>query len=266
MYKLLLVTDREEVLNAFNQIQNWEMLGFKPPHIRHDFEGAKDSLAKHHADGIAIALDPAEERLVLNYLQERFPLVSIFEAGKSPEEVLRYLTELKSLLNRVRADFSNDSYEEIDMLQVCRHDFLGKVMNRQIPSRDALYRNMRLLRSRLDPERPCLLMELEQVAIKENRLEGRWTAGKDRLELTLRNSFGPDLAGMHIVPSLLPDGRIQVLACPFKGATEDRTPEEMRAILNERANESIEHLKEYKGLELRLTDIQILPALTALCE
>ena len=185
---------------------------------------------------------------------------------KTPEEVLRYLTELKTLLNRVRADFSNDSYEEIDMLHVCRHDFLGKVMNRKIPSRDALYRNLRLLRSRLDPERPCLLMELEQVAIKENRLEGRWTAGKDRLELTLRNSFGPDLAGMHIVPSLLPDGRIQVLACPFKGAPEDLTPEEMRSILNKRADESIEHLREYKGLELRLTDIQILPALTALCE
>lgn len=266
MYKLLLVTDREEVLNAFGQIQNWEMLGFKPPHIRHDFEGAKDSLAKHHADGIAIALDAAEEQLVLDYLQEKFPLVSIFTAGKTPEEVLRYLTELKTLLNRVRADFSNDSYEEIDMLQVCRHDFLGKVMNRMIPSKDALYRNLRLLRSRLDPERPCLLMELEQVAIRENRLEGRWTSGKDRLELTLRDSFGPDLAGMHIVPSLRPDGTIQVLACPFKGAADDKTPEEMRAILNKRACESIEHLKEYKGLELQLTDIQILPALTALCE
>lgn len=265
MYKLLLVTDREEVLNAFSQIQNWEMIGFKPPHIRYDFEGAKDSLAKHHADGIAIALDAAEEQRVLDYLQERYPLVSIFEAGRTPQEVLRYLTELKSLLNRVRADFSNDSYEEIDMLQVCRHDFLGKVMNRMIPSRDALYRNMRLLRSRLDPERPCLLMELEQVAIKENRLEGRWTGGKDRLELTLRDSFGPDLAGMHIVPSVQPDGVIKVLACPFKGTTEDKTPEEMRDILCERARESMEHLKNYKGLELRLVDIQILPALTALC-
>ena len=66
------------------------------------------------------------------------------------------------------------------------------------------------------------------------------------------------------------DGKIDyVFICgdiAFKGAKEDQTPEEMRKILNERANESIEHLKEYKGLELRLVDIQILPALTALCE
>ena len=98
MYKLLLVTDQEDVLEAFSQIQNWELLGFKPPHIRHDFEGAKDSLAKHHADGIAIALDPKEEQKVLNYLQEWYPLVSIFEAGKTPQEVVQYLKELKQLL------------------------------------------------------------------------------------------------------------------------------------------------------------------------
>ena len=266
MYKLLLVSDQEDVLEAFSQIQNWELLGFKPPHIRHDFEGAKDSLGKHHADGIAIALDPKEEQKVLNYLQEYYPLVSIFEAGKTPQEVVQYLKELKQLLNRLHADFSNDSFDEIDMLQVCRHDFLGKVMSRKVLSKEALYRNMRLLRSRLDPERPCLIMELEQLAIRENRLEGRWTSSKDRLELTLRNSFGPDLEGMHIVPSVLPDGRILVLACPFKGADETMTPEKMKEILNTRATESIEHLSRYKGLELRLIDIQILPALSALCE
>jgi len=266
MYKLLLVTDQNDVLDAFSQIQNWELLGFKPPHIRHDFEGAKDSLAKHHADGIAIALDPVEEQKVLNYLQEHYPLVSIFEAGKTPREVLNYLTELKQLLNRLRADFSNDTYGEIDMLQVCRHDFLGKVMNRKVLTKDALYRNMRLLRSRLDPDRPCLLMELEQPAIRENRLEGRWTSSKDRLELTLRESFGPDLGDMHIVPSVLPNGRVQILACPFKGTGEGMTPDRMKDILKKRAAESIAHLKDYKGLELRLVDIQILPALTALCE
>ena len=80
MYKLLLVSDREDVLNAFDQIQNWERQGFKPPHIRHDFEGTKDSLAKHHADGISIAVAPEEEKKILAYLQEFFPNVPIFQA------------------------------------------------------------------------------------------------------------------------------------------------------------------------------------------
>ena len=69
MYKLLLISDQEDVLRAFEEVGNWERTGFKQPHIRHDFEGAKDSLAKHHADGIAIAVDPEEEERILAYLQ-----------------------------------------------------------------------------------------------------------------------------------------------------------------------------------------------------
>ena len=64
MYKLLLVSDQDEVLDAFAQINNWELLGFKQPHIRHDFEGTKDSLAKHHADGICIAVSKEQEELL----------------------------------------------------------------------------------------------------------------------------------------------------------------------------------------------------------
>ena len=59
MYKLLLVSDQEEVLNAFGQIQNWERQGFKPPHIRYDYDGMLDSLSKHHADGITFVRIPA---------------------------------------------------------------------------------------------------------------------------------------------------------------------------------------------------------------
>ena len=118
MYKLLLVSDQEEVLNAFDQIQNWELSGFKPPHIRHDYDGMLDSLSKHHADGISIAVtSPEEKEKMLMYLQEYYPKVSIFEAGRTPDEVLRYLNELKILLNRIHADFSNErTYENADML------------------------------------------------------------------------------------------------------------------------------------------------------
>ncbi len=266
MYKLLLISDQAEILDAFAQIDSWELLGFKPPHIRHDFEGAKESLQKHHADGIAIALSPAEEEKVLQYLQEKYPLVSIFQAGRTPSEIIRYLTELKMLLNRVRADFSNDSYTEIDMLQLCRHEFLGKLMAGKILTRETLYRNMQLLRSRLDPDCPCVLMELEQVAIRYDRLEGRWPSSKDRLEFTLRNSLGPDFRGLHIVPTVLPDGKILVLACPLKGQNPHMTTDDMIAVFTGHVADNIEHLKEYKGVDLHMVGIRVLPALTALCE
>ena len=265
MYKLLLVSDQEDVLKAFAQINNWEMLGFKPPHIRHDFEGTVDSLAKHHADGICIAVEPDQEELILAYLQQKFPNVAIFEAGHTEDEVRRYLSELKILLNRINADFYNERATNArDVLQLCRHEFFRKVINGQVKNSTDLHRNMRLLRSRMDADRPCLLIEIEQSA-PNDRLEGRWHYGKERLEVALRTSFAGDLNGIHILPTIHSDGRILILACPLHGVDTDMTVDTMTAMLTNYTADSIEHMKEFFGLELHITGIRVFPALTALC-
>lgn len=264
MYKLLLVSDQEEVLNAFSQVKNWELLGFKPPHIRHDFEGTVDSLAKHHADGISIAVSSEQEEQILAYLQQYFPNVSIFEAGRNEEEVLRYLSELKILLNRIHADFYNERSNTRDVLQMCRHEFFRKVINGKIKSPDDLHRNMRLLRSRMDADRPCLLIEIEQSA-PYDKLEGRWHYGKERLEVALRTSFAGDLNGIHILPTIHSDGRILILACPLHGVDTDMTVDTMTAMLTSYTADSIQHMKEFFGLDLHIAGIRVFPALTSLC-
>ena len=266
MYKLLLISDQKDVLDAFDQVGNWERTGFKPPHIRHDLEGTKDSLAKHHADGIAIAVSPEEEEKILAYLQEYFPTISIFQAGLSRQEVLRYLNELNILLNRLHADFSNDRFSQTDMLQECRHEFFRKVMTGRVKSRTELFRNMRLLRSRMDADRPCLLIELCQKDASDGQLEGHWHYGEDRLELTLRKSMGGDLEGMHILPTVHPDGRILVLACPIHGMAIPDTEESMTSVITSHVEHGIEHLKEFFGLELTLKEVRILPSLNVLCD
>ena len=265
MYKLLLVSDQEDVLNAFAQVKDWEIHGFKAPHIRHDFEGTVDSLGKHHADGICIALsDPEEEEKVLAYLQEHFPDVSIFEAGKTEEEILRYLSELKILLNRLHADFYNERFNTRDVLQICRHEFFRKLLNGKVRNSDDLHRNMRLLRSRMDADKPCLLIEIEQSA-PYDQLEGRWHYGSDRLEMALRNSFAGDKNGIHILPTIHTDGRILVLACPLHGVDTPLTVNAMTAMLTAYAAESIEHMKEYFGVDMHIVDIRVLQALNSLC-
>ncbi len=266
MYKLLLVSDRENVLHAFEQIQNWERQGFKPPHIRHDYEGMLDSLSKHHADGICIAVSPEEEKKIFAYLQEHYPNVPLFQPGTNPEEVLRYLNELNILLNRLHADFSNDRFREIDMLQECRHEFFRKLMTGRIERKADLVRNMRLLRSRMDPERPCLIVELNQPeASDSDRLEGRWHYGPDRLELALRNSFGGDVEGIHVLPTVHTDGRILVLCCALSGVETTMAGNRMTNVLTAHISDGIAHLKEFFGLELHISGIQELPSLYVLC-
>ena len=264
MYKLLLVSDRQEVLDAFESIRNWEMLGFKAPHIRHDFEGAKESLSKHHADGIAIAVAPDEEEKLIRYLDEAFPMVSIFSAADNANEVMRYLNELGILLNRTHADFSNDSIGEAEMLQYCRHEFFRKLMDGKVTGKDEMKRNLRLLRSRMDPDKPCILVKLVQPE-GTDLLSGRWHYGPERLEVALRNFFGREFEGWRILPAVLSGDRIMMLCCPLVNSEEAVAGDSMTSMVTAHTEDSIAHVKEYLGLDLKISGIQVLPELAALC-
>lgn len=264
MYKLLLVSNRQDVLDAFDQVKNWEMLGFKAPHIRHDFEGARESLQKHHADGIALAVQPEEEEQILRYLDEKYPMVSIFTAATKPDEVKRYLSELGILLNRTHADFSNDSIGEAEMLQYCRHEFFRKLLDGKVVSEAEMLRNLRLLRSRMDPTKPCIVVDLAQPE-GTDQLSGRWHYGNERLEVALRNFFGKELEGWRILPMVLPGDRIQMLCCPLTDSEGAAAGDSMTAMVTTHTAESIAHVKEYLGLELSISGIRVLPCLAALC-
>ncbi|MDO5435514.1 MAG: hypothetical protein Q4G19_04015 [Clostridia bacterium] len=266
MYKLLLVSDRSEVNEAFSKIRSWEMLGYKPPHIRDSFEGAKESLDKHHADGICIALSSGEEEnALLGYLRERFPLLPIFEAGTTEDEVRRYVSELSILLNRTHMDFSNDRFTEEELLQFCRHEFFRKVMNGQVTDKKLLLRQLRLMRSRLDPTRPCVIVQLAEPA-DNDRIEGKWSYGPDALERMLRQLCGTELNGLRIVPTVLQDGRIFLLNCPMTGYEEQSTGDSMTAMVTAHTAESIAHVREYTGLDLHISGINVAPDLTAICD
>ena len=266
MYKLLLVSDREEVLKAFEQVQNWELHGFRQPHIRHDYEGMLDSLSKHHSDGISIALSsPEEEDKAIAYLQEFYPAVSLFEAGSTPEEVLLYLKELKSLLNRVRADVSNNYVGEAERLQYCRHEFIRKVLTGEVKDEAVLRRKMKLLRSKMEIASPCLLFELDQTAIRDNRLVGRWLYDQFSLEMLLRSSLGGNFNGLHILPVVESDGRIFILACPLRGSQQGTSAIEHQQEVQDYLTESIEHLRQYKGIDLHINGMKTYPGLISFC-
>ncbi len=266
MYKLLLVSDREDVLNAFESVGNWEWLGFRKPHIRHDFEGAKDSLAKHHADGIAIALDTDEREKLIVYLRSAFPYLPIFHAGTTRDEVIFYLQELKTVLNRLRADFSSDSFSEGEVMLECRHDLLRHLVSGELTDEDRMFRHMLLLRSRMSPNRPCILMELKQKNNGQERLEDRWHDSYPLLERTLYKSFARDVNGYHILPLVTERGQVFVLAGPLHGEEKAAEMESITPVIQDCTRDGIEHVKKYEGLDLTVDSCEVLPSLRSLCK
>lgn len=261
MYKLLLVSDKEEVLSAFEQIQNWEYNGFRKPHVRRDLEGARQSLQIHHADAIVMKLSPEKERELMIWLREANPLLPVCEAGETVEKALAYLGELNRLLNRIRADFSSNSGSQQDAMIRCRRHFFRKLVGEHAMTCQELRRGMRMRRSRMNPDLPCVLMTLEHGEIEDSVLQDE----DHQLEKSLFRSFGGDVEGFHVLPLVTRDGRIFVLAGALYGRDNDHTAEEVTAVLKRCVSDGIRHAEEYQGLHLRVTGIDVLPSLYALC-
>ncbi len=264
MYKLLLVSDREDVLNAFSEVGNWERLGFKAPHIRHDFDGAKESLSKHHADGIAIALDDSEKEKLIWYLRKEYPYLPVFKAGVNREEVVRYLQELKTVLNRLRADFASTSSSEKEVMLECRHDLLRHLVSGELTDEEKLGRSMRLLRSRMDADRPCILIEMSQTGTRD--LTVHWSDGYQLLERTLYKSFARDINGYHILPLVTEKGRIFVLAGSLHGEESQGDMDSITPVIMACTEDGIQHVRQYEGMDLQIISCQVFPSLRSLCE
>ncbi|MBQ3705624.1 MAG: hypothetical protein II888_04145 [Clostridia bacterium] len=260
MYKLLLVSDRQDVLNAFAAIEDWEFLGFKQPHVRYDLEGAKEGLKKHHVDGIAYALSDEAEQELIEFLREEYPVLPIVEAGRTPEEVKTYMSGFLRLLNNLRADFASSGHDEQEMLIRARHHFFRSIMGGRVMSCRQMTREIRLLRSRIDPNLPCIRFRL-------NRIEGpddpelNWDE-EHLLERELYQSISGDVAGMHILPLIPVNGSIWVLAGAIRGEKQaEDAPAQVRAAVKE----GIQHAERYRGIRLNLVEEKDLPCLYALC-
>lgn len=261
MYKLLLVSDQPDVLNAFSQITSWEELGFKKPRIVSSARTAIDALETHHADGTCIALPADDERTLMAYLTENRPILPIMDGVRSVEALVPALAELSRLLNKTHADFSNDDATEADMMQLCRHEFFRNLLGGQIATEKYIRTHMKLLRSRMDPDKPCVILDLAAPE-GDDFISRRWHYGNERLETALRNFFGAELDGMRILVSVLPSNQIKLLCCPMIGA-EVKT-DSITAEVTTHAENNIRDVGEYLGVELSIENIHVLPKLTAL--
>lgn len=265
MYKLLLVTDQPQVTEAFMGDMSWESLGFRVPRMTDSARAALESLQNHHADGIAVALPAAEEEKLMAALGQLWPMLPIMRASSRRDEVCKDVQELGSLLNRLNADDTDQPYSQEESMRQVRHAFFRELLDGRLHDRDAVRRRLRLMRSRMNPDKPCVLIQFA-LPEDEDYLEGRWHYGPERLEVAMRNLFGAELRGMRLLVSVLPGNRIYLLACPMLGCETQDVEESMTGIVSDHAVSAIEHVREYLGIDMTIASVDVLPTVAALAD
>ena len=262
MYKLLLVTKDQAVRDAFAAVA-WENMGFKAPRMAADMDEALESLRAFHSDAIAIALPKQEDDALYQVLMEQHPDVPVIEAPDKRGEVEIRTLELRKLLARLNADISDDNYTLTEQMMYCRHEYFRALMDRRIPSGKDVVRMLRLVRSKMDPHRPCVVAEMK-MPDGSDFLKGRWHYGTQRLEMALRNIFGVEVAGLRILSCVLPGDRILLLGCPMLYHEVEAEENSMTGVVSRHVQECIDHVDEYLGIDLTISALHVLPALTAM--
>lgn len=263
MYKLLLISDQPEIRAAYEAVDSWETLGFRAPRIARNTEEAADILQRHHVDAFAVNVAQEERAALSELLSGRYDQTPALLAVPSLEETKQHMEELCRVLNRIYGDYSNDAYDYREKMQLCRHSYFRSVLNGEVHNEAKMRRRLGILRSRMDADRPCVLIELAHPD-DDGYLALHWRYGADRLEVALRNFFGAELNGMRILVSVLPNERLFLMACPMLGEQNVPAEAEMLEQVQALVAKNIIDVQEYLNIDLRVASVRVLPNLCAL--
>lgn len=255
MYRLLIVSANQNTRDMIAGMEGWEAMGFRKPRICESTEAALDCLSRHHADAFALDQTPDFDALAA-YLDQNHPNEPIFELAASPQEQRVILQELSGLLNRLKADDSDDAYDDAYRLQQQRERWLKKVVGGMVGSEAEMRRQLRLYRCKAKLHVPCVLARLA-LPEEDSFITDRWHYGSDRLETALRNFFGYEHDHMLMHVAVISQEEVRVLCYPqdAEGVSENTAFDYVQ--------ETLEQIDHYLGLRMKVLEMRRVPGLLA---
>lgn len=259
MYRLLIVTKEPQVEEMFASMEGWEAMGYKPPRLRNTVNGAQECMQERHIDAIAVDKDPEFAPLEA-YLDERYPLMPIFEIADNAEEQWGILREVYQVLNQLHADDSDDEYDEEYRLKLIQERWMKKLLSGMAPTRMHILSHHRMLRCTDRMEGPFLCARLS-IAPGDHFITERWHYGSERLEVALRNFFGGEHDHMKLHVAVISPQEVRVMVSTRPGKREKAELTAQGAL--EYIEETTQQIEHYLGLSMTLIDIKTLASLTA---
>lgn len=251
MYKLLLVTDREDIQSLFDGQINWPLLNCRPPYLAADANSAIELLNTKAIDAVGYRLEKSDAFPLTKFLRYGRPSLPIFEVSDQRQRQMVALKQLVAVLDRLHSDFYDEYYDEEAMLTIQRDELMHRLLAEEMTDWDAVKREMKLIRSHVSLDKPCILYDIDMpqgdVYLSEHRGHAQ-----QRLESALRNNFfGRYVEGIYYAVAVLTPRNIRIVCMPMHGQ-EPETPEEMGRRTDAHISESIQRIKEFLDLDMEV--------------
>ena len=103
MYKLLLVTDREDLRSQFRDQIDWARLNCRSPYMASSPQEAIDLLNSKAIDAVGYRFFSTDGMQLTKFLRYGRPSLPIFQVCETAEKETEMLAQTVSVLNRLRA-------------------------------------------------------------------------------------------------------------------------------------------------------------------
>ena len=266
MYKLLLVTDREEVIDTFAKVQNLADMMMDPVTVIRDIPEAIAYLERNAVDAVGYSFRLTDPAPLHTYLMDVRPSMPIFQTHHHDNTLRDELVRVRAFLDRMRMDDSQEGMDEAQALQYLRDELMHQLLAREIPSPAELKSRLKLVRAQnISTDKPAFLFDFDMPQ-GELYLDGRWRYGRQRLESALRNNFiGRYADGIHYGVAMLSPRHIRLIACQEKGGS-DENPQDCERRVRAYVDDKVSRIKQYLDLELELEQFTVLSSINEIAD
>ena len=263
MYKLLLVTDREDIVEAFSGIQDWGRLMFDPVVTLDNTADAIKLLDRHYTDAVGISLANQNPAPLMRHLEKKHPFLPIYHPQNQLDALRDELRFVREHLDRLHADFSDDDYHVDMAVELLRDDLMRRLLLREVGSQQELKSRLSLCRAHFAADRHCFLSELHMPS-GDQYLHSRWRYGPERLVMALRANFlGRFVDNIYYGTALLDPGHLRIIACQVENQTEGDLDSLSRQV-QEHIGKMVQDVKAYLDLDLHMAQFAMLKSINDL--
>lgn len=211
MYKLLLVSDKEEIRNLYSNFAEWEALGFERPTLANDAQQGIEQLKANRFDAVSWLLSVNEGKQFFTYLSHRPEMLGM-ETARDVQKLRREISCARRTLSS--RDASRKMKQDDDLTCAMQGEFFCDLLRGVAYDREKIdERILSLGLKSIDPGRPVGLSSF-RLPQGDYFLAEVWRYGRERLENALKNIFENGDGRMYFVLLIINPHHMRLLGLP----------------------------------------------------
>lgn len=229
MYRLLLVSDKEEIRSLYERFPEWENLGFERPAVASSAQEGISLLERSRFDAVSSLLSVSEGKQFFAYLSRRPEMLGM----ETARDIVRLRREISSTRRALSSrDAARQMKQVDDYTRVMQDEFFCDLLRGVAMDENRIDERMRSLKmSEVLASHPVATSSF-RLPQGDYFLAEVWRYGRERLENALRNIFENGDDRMYFVLLIINPHHMRLLGLPREEMTQQEACEQMTAHLS----------------------------------